>query len=235
MAFALPTARNDKQAEQQTALLASLSQKLREHGHAESCERLIRQAAQGAEAFQQVSMAVDQLCAGETEPIPTGAVTFEEFSRQWLNGELEKLYPGQLRKPPARLAPVIGRFENYIFPVCGKVPLRASQRRTRKRFCDLFPRAWARCHGDRLRSMSAVSVASRLTSLWAFCLKIPCRKASFRVDPRGRRVSGSTLMKRDSLSPRHRYPCGFACSAVFSRARGYGPKRRARFNGRILI
>lgn len=122
-AFALPTARNDKQAEQQTALLASLAEKLRDHGHAESCERLIRQATQGADAFQQVSMAIDQLCAGETEAIPTGAVTFEEFSRQWLNGELEKLYPGQLRKPPARLAPVIGRFENYIFPVCGKVPL----------------------------------------------------------------------------------------------------------------
>ncbi|HLM71944.1 MAG TPA: tyrosine-type recombinase/integrase [Polyangiaceae bacterium] len=121
--FALPTARNERQAEQQTKLLAELVKTLRKHGHEESCERLVSQAAKGAREFQQVSLAVEQLCAGETEPIPSGAITFREWTEKWLSGELATLYPGQLPKPPRRPAPVLGRYKNYIFPIVGEVPL----------------------------------------------------------------------------------------------------------------
>lgn len=121
--FALPTARNDRQAEQQTTLLAELVKMLRKHGHEESCERFVAQAAKGSREFQQVSVAVEQLCAGETEPIPSGAITFKEWTEKWLSGELATLYPGQLPKPPRRTAPVMGRYKNYIFPIVGEVPL----------------------------------------------------------------------------------------------------------------
>jgi hypothetical protein len=70
-----------------------------------------------------VSLAVEQLCAGETEPIPSGAITFKEWTEKWLSGELATLYPGQLPKPPRRAAPVLGRYKNYIFPIVGEVPL----------------------------------------------------------------------------------------------------------------
>ncbi|MCA9625939.1 MAG: site-specific integrase, partial [Myxococcales bacterium] len=127
--FALTTCATEEEAEERTALLASLAYRLRRAGtDQETVERLVDMAAarEGA-PLASVREAVEALCGSTVEDIPLGDArsacpTFKEFAQDWTSGKLAKRWPDQVAAKRSATDDE-GRLSKHVYPHIGHVRL----------------------------------------------------------------------------------------------------------------
>jgi integrase len=98
--FVLTTCATEPEAEERCKALAAMAARLRKSGHASEIETMMAMGARAraGRPWEFVVGAVDVLCAGQTrEKKGAQALTFEQFAKQWTDGELAKKYPDHVR------------------------------------------------------------------------------------------------------------------------------------------
>ena len=96
--FPLPTCASEAAAKERTAALAVVALRLRRAGHADKVRKLV---AMGAKAragrpWNTFLGAVDALCQGTVEAV-TDVPTFEDFAKDWTDGELARRFPDHVK------------------------------------------------------------------------------------------------------------------------------------------
>jgi integrase len=93
--FVLTTCATEVDAEARCKALAGIAARLRRAGQTADIEQLLTMGAKAraGRPWEAVCAAVDALCAGQTREKPTAAITFGEWARQWVSGEIAKKYP----------------------------------------------------------------------------------------------------------------------------------------------
>ncbi len=96
--FPLPTCADEAAAKERAGVLALVAQRLRRAGHTDKLRKLVTMGAnaRAGRPWNTFLGAVDAMCRGTVEAV-TETPTFEDFAKDWTDGELARRFPDHVK------------------------------------------------------------------------------------------------------------------------------------------